>query len=85
MAFIEDEAVIRKILKHLDFWDAKRKPPPRANASLAMASQHTMNRLHQALMIASSTYSILLWSIFDPARPGGVCANGLISGHFLCR
>ena len=32
ISFIEDEQVIRKILKHLDLWDAKRKPPPRANA-----------------------------------------------------
>mgnify|MGYP001814308730 CR=1 FL=1 len=32
IAFIEDEDVIRKILKHLGLWDAKRKPPPRANA-----------------------------------------------------
>ena len=31
IAFIEDEDVIRKILKHLDLWDVKRKPPPRAH------------------------------------------------------
>ena len=32
VAFIEDEQVVRKILKHLDLWDDKRKPEPRANA-----------------------------------------------------
>jgi hypothetical protein len=32
IAFIEDEDVIRKILKHLGLWEVKRKPPPRANA-----------------------------------------------------
>ena len=32
IAFIHDEDVIRKILKHLDLWDAKRKLPPRAHA-----------------------------------------------------
>jgi hypothetical protein len=31
IAFIEDEQLLRKILTHLDLWDAKRKPPPRAN------------------------------------------------------
>jgi hypothetical protein len=33
IAFIEDEYVTRKILKHLGLWELKRKPPPRANAS----------------------------------------------------
>jgi len=32
IAFIEDKDVIKKILKHLDLWDVKRKPRPTANA-----------------------------------------------------
>ena len=32
IAFIEDEEAIRKILKHLNLWDTKQKPPPRAHA-----------------------------------------------------
>ncbi len=32
ISFIEDEVLVKKILKHLDLWDIKRKPPPRANA-----------------------------------------------------
>jgi len=32
IAFIEDEDVIKKILKHLGLWDIKRKPSPVANA-----------------------------------------------------
>ena len=32
ISFIEDEEVIRKILKHLGLWEVKQKPPPRANA-----------------------------------------------------
>ena len=33
MAFIEDEEVIKKILKHLGLWDQKARPPlKRANA-----------------------------------------------------
>ena len=32
IAFIEDEEVIKKILRHLGLWEVKRKPRPRANA-----------------------------------------------------
>ncbi len=32
IAFIEDEEVISKILKHLGLWGLKQRPPPRANA-----------------------------------------------------
>jgi hypothetical protein len=31
IAVIEDAQIIKKILKYLDLWDVKRKPPPRAN------------------------------------------------------
>jgi hypothetical protein len=29
IAFIEDEEVIEKILKHLELWEMKARPPPR--------------------------------------------------------
>ena len=32
IAFIEDPEVIKKIFKHLDLWNLKARPPPRANA-----------------------------------------------------
>ena len=32
IVFIEDPGVIKKILKHLDLWEIKRKPRPVANA-----------------------------------------------------
>ena len=32
IAFIEDPEVIKKILKHLDLWNLKARPPPRADA-----------------------------------------------------
>jgi hypothetical protein len=32
LAFIEDEEVVEKILKHLGLWDRKARPPPKANA-----------------------------------------------------
>jgi len=31
ISFIDDSEIIRKILKHLDLWEVKRKRPPRAN------------------------------------------------------
>ena len=31
ITFIDDEQLVKKILKHLDLWDVKRKPPPCAN------------------------------------------------------
>ena len=31
IAFIEDEQLVKKILKHLALWNVKRKPTPRAN------------------------------------------------------
>ena len=31
-AFIEDEEVIEKILKHLGLWDLKVRPPPKVKA-----------------------------------------------------
>jgi hypothetical protein len=32
ISWIEDEVVIKKILKHLGLWLPKRSPPPRAHA-----------------------------------------------------
>jgi hypothetical protein len=32
LAFIEDEKLIKKILKHLGLWGRKARPPPKANA-----------------------------------------------------
>jgi hypothetical protein len=32
ISVIEDEEVIKKILKHLGLWEIKTRPPPRANA-----------------------------------------------------
>ncbi len=32
LAFMENPEIIKKILKHLDLWDLKARPPPRANA-----------------------------------------------------
>ena len=34
IAFIEDEEVIKKILKHLGLWDIKARPPPKTTVPL---------------------------------------------------
>ena len=34
ISFIEDEEVIKKILKHLGLWEMKARPPPKPKASL---------------------------------------------------
>jgi hypothetical protein len=31
ISFIDDQQLVKKILKHLGLWDVKRKPVPRAN------------------------------------------------------
>ena len=33
IAFIENGQLVKKILTHLDLWDVRRKPPPRANGA----------------------------------------------------
>jgi hypothetical protein len=35
ISFIEDDQLVKKILEHLDLWDVKRKPSPRANSPSA--------------------------------------------------
>jgi hypothetical protein len=37
ISFIDDSQIIKKILKHLNLWDVKRKPPPCANGPPAEA------------------------------------------------
>jgi hypothetical protein len=37
IAFNEDNEAIKKILKHLDLWNVKRKPPPKAHDPLGEA------------------------------------------------
>jgi hypothetical protein len=42
IAFIEEVGVIRKILKHLDLWDDKRKSMLAANSPQSAALQYTI-------------------------------------------
>lgn len=90
IAFIEDEDVIRKILKHLGLWDVKRKPLPRV----------TLPRVNGPPDSGISTYdepyaptiddciidrTIPSKPIFDTVRAGIVRVNWLIFGHSLYR
>lgn len=40
ISVIEDEEVIKKILKHLGLWDQKARPPPKANSSPITSKYH---------------------------------------------
>ncbi|MBW2616563.1 MAG: transposase, partial [Deltaproteobacteria bacterium] len=40
ISVIEDEDIIKKILKHLGLWDNKARPPPKANAQIEAKKYH---------------------------------------------
>jgi len=42
IAFIEEMDVIRKIRKHLELWDDRRRPVPTANSSPAAKFRYTI-------------------------------------------
>ena len=44
IAFIEDEDVIKKILRHLGLWEVKRKPSPRANGPPLISDAYPTSR-----------------------------------------
>jgi hypothetical protein len=46
--FIEDEQLMKKILKHLDLWDVKRKPPPCANGPIVDMVNN--QRVHEIIL-----------------------------------
>ena len=45
ISFIEDEQLVKKILKHLDLWDVKRKQHPCANPPVEDAACGEADRL----------------------------------------
>ena len=40
LAFIEDQEVIKKILKHLGLWEIRARPPPRATGAAKNPEYH---------------------------------------------
>ncbi len=49
ISFIEDEEVIKKILKHLGLWEKKAKPPPKATGPRKTQEYHLDDSTSQLL------------------------------------
>ena len=62
ISFIEDEEVIKKILKHLGLWDVKARPPPRASAS-PKAPEYSMGYTDSQPPVSDT------WLYVDPECP----------------
>ena len=71
IAFIEDEPLVKKMLKHLDLLDVKRRPPPRANSPPTEA------------FIIYDGFSVP--SVDDPSSLLILCCIGAIFLLMLCR
>ena len=68
ISFIEDEEVVKKILKHLGLWLVKSKPKARANAPPA---EPYIPACHRLLVTARKSYAALAMAGRDySARPG---------------
>jgi len=53
---IEDDQVIKKILKHLGLWEVKARPPPKTNASpLGVYSDYSARSGATRLPVATQT------------------------------
>ena len=62
IAFIEDDEVIKKILKHLDLWDKKASPPPKAD-SPPMSSEYHIDYTDSQLPVSDNYLYV------DPVYP----------------
>jgi len=62
ISFIEDEEVIKKILKHLGLWDVKARPTPRANAP-PKAPEYYIDYTDSQLLVSDK------WLYVDPEYP----------------
>ena len=65
IAFIEDDEVIKKILKHLGLWDRKPRPPPKAN-SPPMTVDYTDSQLPTSDKWLAEGHD---FSVIDPVYP----------------
>jgi len=45
IAFIEDEEVIKKILKHLGLWEIKQRPPPKSTGPPEYRIDYSVSQL----------------------------------------
>ena len=58
--FIEDKQLVKKTLKHLNLWDVKRKPTPRANAR-HLKPLSSMMSYHRPAQLIMLSMPIILW------------------------
>ena len=62
LAFIENEEVIEKILKHLGLWDRKARPPPKTNLP-TMAQEYHVDYTDSQVPLSDN------WLYVDPQYP----------------
>jgi hypothetical protein len=62
ISVIEDEEVIRKILKHLDLWETKERPPPKATGPPKLAD-YVIDESISQLPVSDN------WLYVDPEYP----------------
>ena len=75
ISVIEDEKVIKKILKHLDLWDCKARPPPkqkthdyRIDYSESQLQEFTRHHSGGSDNLSRASRSIE-WLYVDPVYP----------------
>ena len=72
ISVIEDEEVIKKILKHLGLWDRKARPPPKATGSAKIPEysiDYNSSQLPCLPDIASDEAGADKWLYVDPVYP----------------
>ena len=89
ISVIEDENVIKKILKHLGLWDQKARPPPKAN-SPPMAPQYHIDYTDSQLppRPCSAQAPISRPTVAPTIPPGGIvgfCLTHKAESSIVCR
>jgi len=59
ISFIEDSEVIKKILKHLELWDVRPKPPPCANPEADRICLKVQYQLKKSIL--TTTLASIIW------------------------
>jgi hypothetical protein len=67
IAFIEDEEVIKKILKHLGLWQIKARPPPRAIGAAKNPEYHIDSSFSQLPVSDNNLYVDPVYTEGHPA------------------
>ena len=70
ISVIEDEEVIKKILKHLGLWEVKARPPPRKEKSPGMIETPVDFLVSQILQSEEHLYFDVQYPVEDPVFSG---------------